>query len=83
MEYKDPGKYIPIIDLLYSRGSRFGVPSRVPLYQVATGYINHYRGLHGLNLRCKSPVKACDNWVAMHYRNPKKQLVLHLSSILI
>ena len=31
MEYKDPGSYIPIIYLLYSWGSRFGVPSRVPL----------------------------------------------------
>ena len=31
MEYKDPGRYIPIIYLLYSLGSRFGVPSRVPL----------------------------------------------------
>ena len=31
MEYKDPGRYIPIIYLLYSCGSRFGVPSRVPL----------------------------------------------------
>ena len=31
MEYKDPGRYIPIIYLLYSRGSLFGVPSRVPL----------------------------------------------------
>ena len=31
MEYKDPGTYIPIIYLLYSRGSLFGVPSRVPL----------------------------------------------------
>ena len=26
MEYKDPGRYIPIIFLLYSWGSRFGVP---------------------------------------------------------
>ena len=26
MEYKDPSKYIPIIYLLYSWGSRFGVP---------------------------------------------------------
>ena len=26
MEYKDPGRYIPIIYLLYSWGSRFGVP---------------------------------------------------------
>ena len=31
MEYKDPGRYIPIIYLLYSWGSLFGVPSRVPL----------------------------------------------------
>ena len=31
MEYKDPGGYIPIICLLYSWGSRFGVPSKVPL----------------------------------------------------
>ena len=31
VEYKDPGRYIPIIYLLYSWGSRFGVPSRVPL----------------------------------------------------
>ena len=30
MEYKDPGRYIPIIYLLYSGGSRLGVPSRVP-----------------------------------------------------
>ena len=27
----DPGRYIPIIYLLYSLGSRFGVPRRVPL----------------------------------------------------
>ena len=31
MEYKDPGRYIPIIYLPYSWGSQFGVPSRVPL----------------------------------------------------
>ena len=31
MEYKDPGRYIPIIYLLYSWGSQLGVPSRVPL----------------------------------------------------
>ena len=36
MEYKDPGRYIPIIYLLYSWGSLFGVPSRVPLYRVST-----------------------------------------------
>ena len=29
---KDPGRYIPMIYLLYSWGSLFGVPSRVPLY---------------------------------------------------
>ena len=33
MEYKDPGRYIPILYLLYSWGSRFGVPSRVPLHK--------------------------------------------------
>ena len=31
MEYEDPGRYIPIIYLLYSWGSLFGVPSKVPL----------------------------------------------------
>ena len=31
MEYKDPGRYIPIIYQLYSWGSLFGVPRRVPL----------------------------------------------------
>ena len=35
-EYKDPGRYIPIIDLLYSWGSRFGVPSKVPLHRSPT-----------------------------------------------
>ena len=35
VEYKDPGRYIPIIYLLYSWGSRFGVPSRVPLLLLA------------------------------------------------
>ena len=37
MEYKDPGRYIPIIYLLYSWGSRFGVPSRVPLLGESSG----------------------------------------------
>ena len=37
MEYKDPGRYIPIIYLLYSWGSRFGVPSRVPLIMSVYG----------------------------------------------
>ena len=36
MEYKDPGRYIPIIYLLYSWGSLFGVPSRVPLMSVSS-----------------------------------------------
>ena len=31
MEYKDPGRYIPTIYILYSWGSLFGVPSRVSL----------------------------------------------------
>ena len=31
IEYKDPGRYIPFIFLLYSGGSLFGVPSKVPL----------------------------------------------------
>ena len=37
MEYKDPGRYIPIIYLLDSWGSRFGVPSRVPLGSMGPG----------------------------------------------
>ena len=32
MEYKDPSRYIPIILLLHSWGSRFGVPSEVPVH---------------------------------------------------
>ena len=31
LDYKDPGSYIPIIFLLYSWGSLFGVPNTVPL----------------------------------------------------
>ena len=31
IECKDPGRYIPVIFLLYSSGSLFGVPSKVPL----------------------------------------------------
>ena len=33
-EYKDPGRYIPIFFLLYSLGSLFGVPSKVPLDRI-------------------------------------------------
>ena len=36
MEYKDPGRYIPNIYLLYSWGSLFGVPSRVPLKKASS-----------------------------------------------
>ena len=47
MEYKDPGRYIPIIYLLYSWGSLSGVPSRVPLYlRRSLNYLSGvYRGL--------------------------------------
>ena len=31
MEYKDPSRYIPLIVLLSSWGSLFGVPSEVPV----------------------------------------------------
>ena len=37
MEYKDPGRYIPIIYLLYSWDSLFVVPSRVPLLTTRSG----------------------------------------------
>ena len=33
MEYRDPGRYIPIILLPYSCGSLFGVPILVPLIE--------------------------------------------------
>ena len=39
MEYEDPGRYIPIIYLLYSWGSLFGVPSRVPLITVGLTWV--------------------------------------------
>ena len=53
MEYKDPGRYIPIIYLLYSWGSRFGVPSRVPLVfgqswvTTAVTFVSENRALQG------------------------------------
>ena len=34
IEHKDPGRYIPIIFLLNSWGSLFGVPSKVPLIRI-------------------------------------------------
>ena len=51
MEYKDPGRYIPIIFLLYSWGSLFGVPSKVPLF-------NALRILGRLSENQKVPLKA-------------------------
>ena len=32
IEYKDPSRYVPIVILLYSWGSQFGVPSTVPSF---------------------------------------------------
>ena len=37
LEYKHSGGYVPIILLLHSLGSLFGVPSKVPVVHVATG----------------------------------------------
>ena len=34
IECKDPGRRIPTIFPIYSWGSLFGVPSKVPLYRV-------------------------------------------------
>ena len=39
IEYKDPGRYIPFIFLLYSWGSLFGVPSKVPLDSPVEGKV--------------------------------------------
>ena len=38
MEDKDPGRYIPIMFLLYSWSSLFGVPIKVPLFWGAYSY---------------------------------------------
>ena len=46
MEYKDPGRYIPIIYLRYSWGSRFGVPRRVPLLKLGNACLG--TASHGL-----------------------------------
>ena len=40
MEYKGPGRYIPIIYLLYSWGSPFGVTSIESLYKLPTGGVS-------------------------------------------
>ena len=37
MEYKDLGRYIPIIFLLSSWGSLFGVPNKVPVFSAPKG----------------------------------------------
>ena len=37
MEYKDPGRYMPLIFLLYSWGSLFGVPTRTTLWWLVSG----------------------------------------------
>ena len=47
-EYKDPGRNIPIIFLLFSRGSLFGVPSKVPLIHVFDTSTVDGTILHGL-----------------------------------
>ena len=44
MEYKDPDRYIDIIYLLYSWGSLFGVPSRVPL-EMAWAHVRRFTRL--------------------------------------
>ena len=45
VEYKDPGSYIPIIFLLYSWGSLFRVPIKVPLQELL-----RIRGIHAARL---------------------------------
>ena len=43
-DYKDPGRYVSIVFLLYSCGFLFGVPSKVPVYRefhgIAYGLVN-------------------------------------------
>ena len=54
MEYEDPGRYIPIIYLLYSWGSWFGVPSKVPLllsllaFRAQSFILTEFAGVQGL-----------------------------------
>ena len=40
VEYKDPGKYTPILFLLYSWGSVFGAPVKVPLVEEEESGLN-------------------------------------------
>ena len=63
MEYKDPGRYIPVIYLLYSWGSRFGVPSRVPL-TTATAHFSHFMPQAVKPTDQKSCAKVIDTWHA-------------------
>ena len=55
IEYKDPGRYIPIIFLLYFWGSLFGVPINVPLNKQGNLRTLHrsreaYMGFHGSSM---------------------------------
>ena len=50
MEYRDPGRYIPIIFLLYSWGSLFGVPSGVPLSKIVTKVLHGSRDAAGCEM---------------------------------
>ena len=54
MEDKDPGRYIPSTFLLYSWGSLFGVPSKVPS-ELATpkGYIRAVGVMQGSGFGAK------------------------------
>ena len=45
IDYKDPGRHIPIMFLLYSRGSLFGVPIKVLLKKVVGVWGVGFKGL--------------------------------------
>ena len=94
MEYKDPGRYIPIIYLLYSWGSRFGVPSRVPLHlsglqgeclQLLTGIPRYFyeREIgHMMNMCMLLDVDLCGNLVHRHYAKQGDELKSWIASML-
>ena len=46
IEYKDPGRYIPVIFLLYSWGSLFGVPSKVHLSVLSIAFVERTSRTH-------------------------------------
>ena len=51
IEYEDHGRYIHIIVLLYSWGSLFGVPIKVPLYGFFITVLGNYSlGIQGLRI---------------------------------